>query len=168
MVTKREIAAAQQALNDAVGQLDQFLRYGTYFTTPIEAMNVVSMTYQTWDRLRQTLEGEGPAVARATSIAAAKERLMRKQSVRRDILVMVVAHHNHYGCGMTTDAIQARLHGSHQTISARVSELVNTYQLLRDSGRKYVTRTGSKAIGWEPTEEARQMVAAVTTGREPG
>lgn len=197
MVTKREIAAAQQALNEAVARFfdarlaklrDLAVEVGDYIDTPdfqldpdanaqtIDTVETiirrslapVSLAYDEWDRLRSTLEGEGPAVARSTSIAAAKSRLMGKQSLRRDILVMVVAHHNKWQVGMTSEQIQARIHGgTHQTVSARVSELVNTYKLLRDSGRKILTTSNSKATVWEPTDEARQLVSTSITGKEP-
>lgn len=179
MVTKREVAAAQQALNEAVGYWLSHRAsppYGLgsgYEQEMWEEENRdneqnINNAYATWDSFRKQLDGEGPAVARSTSIAAAKSKIMLKQSVRRDILQMVVAHWNHYGVGMTSDEILARLRGKHQTVSARVSELVNTYQLLVDSGQKKNTSMGSKAIVWRPTDEAIALVAAAVTGRTDG
>lgn len=176
MVTKREIAAAHNEMIEALGLWAhlagmQPLMPGSYErTVTLPAMErTLIEKFDTWDELRLSLEGEGPAVARATSIAAAKSRLMGKQSLRRDILVMVVAHHNKWQVGMTSEQIQARIpEGTHQTVSARVSELVNTYQLLHDSGRKIETSSGSKATVWEPTDECRQLVADQITGRSPG
>lgn len=178
MVTKREIADAQAALNEAVRELRNELAklraHGMSDTWPLamgvprEILQPIYARYNEWDEMRRSLEGQGPAAARSTSIAAAKANVMLKQSVRRDVLTTVVLHYNHTGEGMTSEQIQARLHGSHQSVSARVSELVNVYELLRDSGRKIKTTSGYKAIVWEPTEEARLLVEPVTTGRDDG
>ena len=166
MVTRREIAEAQQALNEAVGNLL------AAFADPVagrtgSARMRLQFAFDEWTRLRASLGGEGAAVARSTSIAAAKSNLMLKQSVRREILEMVVAHWNKYGVGMTSEMIQARLHGKHQTVSARVSELVNLFGLLVDTGAKRETSSGSKAIQWGPTSEAIELVRAHVTGRQP-
>lgn len=157
MVTKREIAAAQQALNEAV---DHFLNYVDQDRDYYTARSRLRDAYDEWTILRLSLEGEGPAVARATSIAAAKANLMQKRSLRRTILCMVVSNYRGLGVGLTTDQIQSRLQGKHQSVSPRVSELVKTYELLRDSGRKAETSSGAKAIVWQPTQEAIDLVLA--------
>jgi hypothetical protein len=157
MATKREVANAQAKLNEAVGR---WVDHHTGVGDIIDA-------YREWDRLRRDLEGAGPAVGSYTSIKAAKSNVMLKASLRREILVMVCAHWNHYGVGMTTDLIQARLKGQHQTVSARVSELVNKHGLLVDTGTRAKTRSGADATVWGPTALALEMVAAAVTGRDP-
>lgn len=162
MVTKRELAEAQQALNDSVRGLVRHLRHGEGGLSVHGNHDVVCRAYDRWDDLRVQLDGQGPAVPRETSIAAAKANIMHKQSLRRTILQMVVAHWNHFGVGMTTDQIQGRLRGKHQSVSARVSELVNTFELLVDTGVKGETSSGKKAVRWGPTAEAIALVGAAT------
>lgn len=165
MVTKRELADAQAALNEAAhGLVVYWATRGHNLLVDPEMALMTALS--DWDVKRRQLDGQGPAVARSTSIAAAKSNIMLKQSVRRTILEIVVLHWNHFGVGMTSDEIMRRLGGKHQTISARVSELVNTYGLLVDTGLKLETSSGSKAIAWGPTGEA---IALVTTfGRADG
>ena len=47
--------------------------------------------------------------------------------------------------GATADEIQAALDMTHQSGSARVSELLNKYGEIKDSGRQRKTRSGSNA-----------------------
>lgn len=165
MVTKRELSEAQGLLN-------------TNVDTVLRRLDEVGPAIVVGDRLlrlslaslrvarddlkskRDQLDGQGPAVARSTSIAAAKANIMLKQSLRRTILSLIVNHYTGFGVGLTSDYIQGRLKGKHQSVSARISELVNTYGLLVDSGQRAETSTGSKAIMWAPTQEAIDLVLA--------
>lgn len=162
MVTKREVADAQRRVLEAVE--DWFPGPPTSPGLTVEE-DALADAYREWDRLRKELDGQGPAVARSTSIAAAKGDIMLKQSKRREILVLLVQHYQRFHDGLTADQILARMSGRHQSISARVSELANIYGLIKDSGRKRNTSLGKKAIVWEPTEEAIELVAAAVTGR---
>lgn len=166
MVTKRELAAAQQALNDAVAYVVRCIIAGDTAGQNSPGVDGICVAYESWDKLRKQLDGEGPAVARSTSIAAGKANIMAKQSLRRTILQVVVGHWDHFGVGMTTDEVQGRLKGKHQSVSARISELVNTYGLLVDSGAKAETSSGAKAIRWKPTQEAIDLVHAAYRGAE--
>ena len=58
------------------------------------------------------------------------------------------------GTGLTADGVQARLRGTHQTISARVSELSRMGWLV-DTGQRRPTRTGRLAIVYRATAAAR-------------
>lgn len=153
MVTKRELAEAQRELNEAVGNLL------TAFADPVpgrtgSARMRLQLAFDEWNRVRVQLDGQGPAVARSTSIAAAKANIMHKQSLRRDVLTLVYNHWMQYRMGCTSDYVQGRLRGKHQSVSARISELVNTYGLLKDGGDKMKTSSGAMAICWVPTDEA--------------
>lgn len=165
MVTKREVAEAQQLLNEAVGNAIVQRRNPVLGQTA-SAWLRVETCYDQWRRLRNELDGQGLAVARSTSIAAAKSNIMGKQSLRRTILQVIVGHWDHFGWGMTTDEVQGRLRGKHQSVSARISELVNTYGLLVDTGKKAETSSGAKAILWGPTPEAIELVHAAYRGAE--
>lgn len=168
MVTKRELAAAQQAMIDWSGPLVALARRypGGVIHVDGSIMQGFCAAYESWDALRKQLDGEGPAVARSTSIAAGKANIMAKQSLRRTILQVIVGHWDHFGWGMTSDEIQGRLKGKHQSVSARISELVNTYGLLVDTGKKAETSSGAKAILWGPTPEAIELVHAAYRGAE--
>ena len=63
--------------------------------------------------------------------------------------------------GMTCDQVEAALKGLHQTISARINELVG-WSYLIDTGNKRLTRSGFPArvlrSMWPSTKTARQML----------
>lgn len=52
--------------------------------------------------------------------------------------------------GLTADELEEMLAGKHQSVSARVNDLKNNGWII-DSGQRRNTRTGRKAIIWEPT-----------------
>ena len=54
------------------------------------------------------------------------------------------------GYGLSVDQIEIILNRSHQSVSARVNELRDK-GWVRDSGHRRRTRSGRKAIVWEPT-----------------
>ncbi len=76
-----------------------------------------------------------------TSLAAAVSQLPAAASVRSRVLVHVRAAR---GRGVTCDEIEEQMAGRHQTISARVRELVQL-GFIRDSGVRRKTRSGRKA-----------------------
>lgn len=172
MVTKREVAAAHNEMVEALGLwahlagMQPLMPGGPERVTLLERERILVDCYCAWNELRLQLDGQGPAVARSTSIAAAKANIMLKQSLRRTILSMVVSHYRHFGTGMTSDEIQGRLKGKHQSVSARVSELVNIYEFLVDSGEKRETSSKAKATVWKPTHEAIDLVQAAEMGAE--
>ena len=154
MSRHREMKNAQARVNEAVARLVQHAEaFGGY--GPI-ACSLVDEWHE-FDQLRRDFDGDAPASARDTSIAAAKTNLPLKGSMRRTIVQTVVAHHCEYGVGMTCDELEARLRRTHQSVSSGVNG-VEAGGWIRDSGQRKKTRSGVKAIVWEPTEAAVKMI----------
>lgn len=65
----------------------------------------------------------------------------------------IAATYRNDGVGLTVDALEQRLQGKHQTISARVNELRNAGWVI-DSGIRRKTRSGRPAIVWTPSQLA--------------
>ena len=59
--------------------------------------------------------------------------------------------------GLTADELQTILNGTHQTISARVTQLRDS-GWIEDGGGQRKTRSGRKAIVWVPTMKAMMAV----------
>lgn len=57
--------------------------------------------------------------------------------------------------GLTCDQVEIALHGSHQSMSARVNELRDKGWIV-DSGTKRKTRSGRLAIVWTPSQAAKE------------
>lgn len=57
------------------------------------------------------------------------------------------------GIGMTCDAIEHAMRRSHQSVSARVNDLM-TAGWIYDSGRRMKTRSNRPAVVWSPTTKA--------------
>lgn len=67
--------------------------------------------------------------------------------------------------GLTTEQIEERLNGKHQTISPRVTELRDR-GFIMDSGLKRRNKSGRMAIVWKPTPaalEARRLIERAKT-----
>lgn len=62
---------------------------------------------------------------------------------------IVLAHHGGYG--LTTEQVELRLKGKHQSISPRVTDLVRK-GYIQDSGDRRETTSGHEAIVWAPTQ----------------
>lgn len=58
--------------------------------------------------------------------------------------------------GLTVDQLEVILNQPHQTVSARVNDLMNK-AWIADSGIKRKTRSGRNAIVWRPTRQALVM-----------
>jgi hypothetical protein len=58
--------------------------------------------------------------------------------------------------GLTTDQLEQILNGKHQTISARVNDLINKNWIV-DSGLRRKTRSGRDARVWRPSQLAMQV-----------
>lgn len=74
--------------------------------------------------------------------------------------VFKVIWHDHlhpHRYGSTTEEIEHRLGGKHQTISPRVNELAETGWIC-ESGRKRKNASGRMAIVWTPTWSAEQAM----------
>lgn len=76
-----------------------------------------------------------------TSLAAAKSQLPGAANMRNRVLVYIRAAR---GMGMTCDECEEQMAGRHQSISARVRELV-LLKKIRDSGHRRKTRSGRQA-----------------------
>lgn len=62
--------------------------------------------------------------------------------------------------GLTADGVQARLKGTHQSVSPRVSELAKKGWIY-DTGRTRATRSGRQATVYAPTILAKEAAALV-------
>jgi hypothetical protein len=79
----------------------------------------------------------------ATSKSAAESMVTSAESIRqriRDFIYMAGSH------GATADEVQLHLGLTHQTASARVSELANKFGHLKDSGKTRATRSKRQAV----------------------
>lgn len=65
----------------------------------------------------------------------------------------IAAVYRNGGVGLTVDALEQHLQRPHQTVSARVNELRDRGWVV-DSGIRRNTRSGRKAIVWQPSEAA--------------
>lgn len=61
-----------------------------------------------------------------------------------------IALADHSGFGLTTEQVEQRLKGKHQSISPRVTDLIRKGYVV-DSGRRRKTTSGNEAIVWKPT-----------------
>ena len=59
--------------------------------------------------------------------------------------------------GLTTDHVQQRMDGNHQSISPRITQLRDE-GWIRDSGERRKTRSGRAATVWQPTPAAIQAM----------
>lgn len=78
----------------------------------------------------------------AQSILEPPERIRAK--AKKAVLKAILQAPN----GMTCDEIEVALNMSHQTVSARVRDLVKDRFLIMDSGKVRKTRSGRNAIVW--------------------
>ncbi len=78
----------------------------------------------------------------ATSKAAAESMRGKAAAIRRDVLALVVAAGEP---GITCDEAEAKLGGSHQSISPRFTELVASGEIVRTTDKR-PTRSGHKAF----------------------
>lgn len=77
-----------------------------------------------------------------TSADAADSMKGKAGAIRLDVLAFIRRRGDE---GATADEVQVALGLTHQTSSARVSELANKFEMIEDSGRRRKTRSGSKA-----------------------
>lgn len=145
-MSSRDLANAQQALNEAVGSF--VARYG-YMSQHWPLRDA----YNAWDVLRQDLAMPVGGSGRSTSIAAGHVNLHSKESLRRNIVFAVVAKHAQFGTGMTIAELKGQLRKEHSSVSAALSALVKL-EWLKDSGVRRNTQHGRPAIVWEPTQLA--------------
>lgn len=196
MSAHRDLVNAQQALNESVEQLlderrsavrDLAVEIGDYIDTPdfqlnpdanadtidvVErilkrALQPLSDAWTAFDLERQRLDAPGGSAPRQTSIAAGHVNLHAKQSLRRNVVLSVVANHAQFGTGMTISELKGRLRKEHSSVSSAISELAKR-GWLKDSGVKRKTQHGRDAIVWAPTEMAiakcREVALEVADG----
>ena len=123
----------------------------------IKAADGIRRAWEVFDQLRRDFDGDAPASARDTSIAAGKTNLPLKGSMRRTIVQTVVAHYCEYRVGMTCAELEARLRKTHQTVSSAVN-YAEAAGWIRDSGQRKLTPSKAKALVWEPTEAATTAI----------
>lgn len=91
-----------------------------------------------------------PSTPTAADAAASMRKIVGK--VVGDVFLEILAAHYTYGVtGLTADAIQVRLKGTHQGISPRITELRDKGWIM-DSGLRRPTRSGRQAIVWKATQ----------------
>lgn len=145
MSTRRELDLAYAALAATVGR---YLNGNASYRDLGHAFDEVRA-------LQTNLDGDAPANATDTSIAAAKT--LPGGAIRRKVLSTIYLHHQMMGTGMTTDAVERRLDRPHTSVSSAVNYLAS-HGLLEDSGARANTRQGRKAIMWKTTELADQFM----------
>lgn len=160
MSTHRELQNAQAALNEAVALMLAARAHGHDLNNEDafeDALLDVNGCYIEWNTLRMQFDGDRPAVARDTSIAAAKTKPLMAGSLRRRVVEAVVAHWKLYGTGLTTDELEVRFKRTHQSVSSAVSDMDRKGWIV-DSDERRVTRSGCKAIVWKPSSWAAEMI----------
>jgi hypothetical protein len=111
------------------------------------------------------LDGDAPANATYTSIAAAKS--LPAGGLRRGVLRAVYwATRSMLMPGITTDALEVRLGRMHTSVSSAVNYLVN-HGLLEKAGVRQKTRQGRLAEAYRLTSLGERLLAEeVANGRE--
>lgn len=111
------------------------------------------------------LDGDAPANATYTSIAAAKS--LPAGGLRRNVLRCVYwATRSMLMPGLTTDALEVRLGRMHTSVSSAVNYLVN-HGLLEKAGVRQKTRQGRLAETYRLTPLGERLLAEeVANGRE--
>lgn len=151
MSAHRDLVNAQQALNEAVEAWCREHRWIAVDRRP-EA-NAVALAWQEFDAQRQRLDGPGGAAPRYTSINAAHANLPAKESLRRNVLLCIVAQHAQFHTGMTVSELKARLRKEHSSVSSALNGLMNR-GWIKDSGETRLTQHNEPAIVWIPTDMA--------------
>lgn len=160
MSTHRDLKQAQLALNEAVGAWRHTCFAPGYVTVSEQhsmLMEVVA-AFDAWDALRKQFDGDRPAVARDTSIAAAKTNPSSAGSLRRRVVEAILARWKLYQAGMTTDQLEVQFKRSHQSVSSAVSDM-ESKGWIKDSGERRETRSRCKAIVYVPTDLALTWAA---------
>lgn len=163
MSTHRELKAAQLALNEAVRLWAHLFGMRPHrpddVLTKDEEQRRAEAILERYDALvaLQSFDGDRPAVARDTSIAAAKTRPPAAGSLRRRIVQAITTHWKLYDTGLTADDLCVRLRRGHASVSSAVSDM-ETKGWIEDSGQRRETSSKCKAIVWRPTERAMQMI----------
>lgn len=93
-----------------------------------------------------------PFVEGDTSRQAAESMEGSVRSIRLRVLRLIVEA----PFGMTCDEVERRLGGRHQTISARIRELVQQ-GAVRDTGLRRMTSSGRSARIYDTTSFAREL-----------
>lgn len=156
MSRQRDLIQAQNDLADAV---DELIKCGVPVETDmfqLQAFFDVANALKALRAVQDSQRTEHAAVARDTSIRAAKSIQTGGQSHR--VLFLIVERWMATGTddGLTADQIEAMWRkrfgttGRHQSLSARVSELERDGYIY-DSKRRRKTRSGHQAIVWMPT-----------------
>jgi hypothetical protein len=108
-------------------------------------------------RLAVDLNGDRPANASYTSIAAAKS--WPAGGLRRRVLTAIYgATSNGVTPGLTTDSLEVRLNRAHTSVSSAVNYLVN-HGLLEKAGARQKTRLGRLAECYRLTPLAQRLIA---------
>ncbi|HXG72128.1 MAG TPA: hypothetical protein VNJ04_16075, partial [Gemmatimonadaceae bacterium] len=83
------------------------------------------------------------------------EVVMRSEQLFENKLAF---EHNRSHAGLTADEVAVRFNGTHQTFSARVSQLRDEGWIVDGGGRRK-TRSGRQAIVWVPSDAALNVVS---------
>lgn len=180
MSSKRDLKMAQQDVNDAVRYLLQegvVAEHPMYQAISIDELAFLSL-HESYAQLQIVMNGltnlDAPAVARDTSIAAAKAALPGRNTLLREVLATIMfRHHMTRGAdGMTTDQIEVRINAQHvqQRHHGSFSSAVSTLEdreFIRDSGDRRLTRSKRKAIVWVPTDKAIKLMKEDKDGEAP-
>jgi hypothetical protein len=154
--THRDLKQAQLRLNDAV---ERFVAERIRERALAGEGLVIGAEYNLIDALSdwqhhcRQFDSDRPAVARDTSIAAAKTRPPAAGSLRRQVVQAVVAQHKLYSKGLTADELCVRLRRGHASVSSAVSDM-ELKGWIYDSRDRRPTRNNAKAIVWAPSERA--------------
>lgn len=167
MSAHRDLMNAQQALNESVERLRNFVSMVPFGNTPHTSTLITTMCerFDAFDIERKRLDAPGGSAPRNTSINAGHVNLANKESLRRNVVFAVVANQAQFGTGMTVAELKGRLRKEHSSVSSAISELVKR-GWLRDSGIKRLTQHQQPAIVWEPTDlaiaQCRKVALEVT------
>jgi hypothetical protein len=102
--------------------------------------------------------GKPPSVAGSDTSAAAADSIKHDaKHLRAACFVHVIGSGD---VGMTCDEVEVAMRGRHQTISARIRELVCEGRII-DSGRRRATRSGRKAAVYIATANATPLMVAM-------
>src|SRR5689334_12279738 len=123
MSAHRELIAAQQALNETVERLRNFVSMVPFGSTPHTSTLITTLCerFDAYDIERKRLDAPGGTSRRNTSINAGHANLFGKESLRRSIVLSVVANQAQYHTGMTVAELKARLRKEHSSVSSAIN-----------------------------------------------
>ena len=110
-----------------------------------------------YDQIADNLAAAGGAGRNRNSVIAAVTTLPQKESIRRRLITLLVAHWGAYQTGMTISELKARLRIEHSSCSSALNYAVAA-GWVKDSGETRMTHHDKPGAVWVATQKAIDAV----------